>query len=84
MTLNNIGVLIKGVVIDLRVRNFVHAKISLRARCAQARHRVRSLSSSNNLNGKNNLDFFERYKYLSLNPIFSADHFQYRNIWDIF
>ena len=80
MTLNNIGVLIKGVVIDLRVRNFVHAKISLRARCAHARHHVRSLSSSNNLNGKNNLDFFERYKYLSLNPVFSVDHFQYRDI----
>ena len=84
MALNNIGVPIKSVVIDLRLRNFVHVKISLCARCAHACRRARSLSSSDNLNGRNNLDFFERYKYLSLNPIFSADHFQYRNIWDIF
>ena len=34
-TLNNIRVLRKGVLIDLRARNFVHAKTSLRARCVQ-------------------------------------------------
>ena len=37
-TLNNIGVLLKGVLFDLRTRKFVHAKIFLRARsspCAQ-------------------------------------------------
>ena len=41
----NIGVLPKGVVIDLRARNFVHAITSLRAWCAHARHRLRNLSS---------------------------------------
>ena len=37
-TLNNIRVLLKSVLIDLRARNFVHAKTSLRERlslCAQ-------------------------------------------------
>ena len=37
-TLNNVGVLVKSVLTDLRARNFVHAKIPLRARsspCAQ-------------------------------------------------
>ena len=42
--LNNVGVLVKSVLIDLRARNVVHAKISLRARCVHARHRVRNLS----------------------------------------
>ena len=41
----NIRVLLKGVSTDLRARNFVHAKISLRARCAHARYRARNLSS---------------------------------------
>ena len=36
-TLNNVWVLLKGVLIDLRARNFVHAKTSLRARCVHAR-----------------------------------------------
>ena len=36
VTLNNIQVLIKCVLIDLRARNSVHAKISLRARCVRA------------------------------------------------
>ena len=31
--------------IDLRARNFVHAKTSLCARCAHTRHRARNLSS---------------------------------------
>ena len=44
-TLNNVGVLVKSVLIDLRARNFVHAKISLRARFVHARHRGRNLSS---------------------------------------
>ena len=45
ITLNNVGVLVKSVLIDLRARNFVHAKISLRTRCVHARHRARNLSS---------------------------------------
>ena len=46
-TLNNILVLLKGVLIDLhlRARNFVHAKTFLRARCVHARHRAHNLSS---------------------------------------
>ena len=43
-TLNNIGALLKGVLIDSRARNFVHTRI-LRARCVHARHRARNLSS---------------------------------------
>ena len=42
-TLNSIGVLLEGVLINLRARNFVHMKTSLRARCA--RNRARNLSS---------------------------------------
>ena len=44
-TLYNIRVILKGVLIDSRARNFVHAKTFLRARCVQARHRARNLSS---------------------------------------
>ena len=33
------------VLTDLRARNFVHPKTSLRARCVHARHRARNLSS---------------------------------------
>ena len=44
VTLNNIQVLIKCVLIDLRARNSVHAKTSLRARCVHARRRARNLS----------------------------------------
>ena len=44
-TLNNIAGQLKGVLFDLRACNFVHAKISLRARCVYARHRVCNLSS---------------------------------------
>ena len=43
--LNKIQALLEGVLIDLRARNFVHAKTSSRARCVHARHRVRNLSS---------------------------------------
>ena len=43
-TLNNIRVLLKSVLIDLRARNFVHVKTSLRARCVHARHRACNLS----------------------------------------
>ena len=45
MTLNNIGVLLKGVLIDLHARNFVQAKFSLRTPCAHVRHRARNLPS---------------------------------------
>lgn len=45
-TLNNMmQALLKSVLIDLRTRNFVHAKTSLRARCLHIRHRARNLSS---------------------------------------
>ena len=43
--LNKVGVLVKSALIDLRARNFVHAKTSLRARCTHARHRARNLLS---------------------------------------
>ena len=45
MTLNNIGVLLKVVLIDLRACNFMHAKISLRARYAHTRHCAHNLLS---------------------------------------
>ena len=44
-TLNNIGILLKGVLIDLRACNFVHVKTYLRARCIHTRHRACNLSS---------------------------------------
>ena len=44
-TLKNVGVLVKSVLIDLRARNFIHAKTSLRVLCVHARHRARNLSS---------------------------------------
>ena len=44
-TLNNIGILLKGVLIDLCACNFVHVKTYLRARCVHTRHRARNLSS---------------------------------------
>ena len=44
-TLNNVRAQLKSVLNDLRARNFVHAKTSLRARCMHARHRARNLSS---------------------------------------
>ena len=43
--LKNFRVLLNGVLIDLRARNFVHAKTSLRARCMHARQRARNLLS---------------------------------------
>ena len=45
ITLNNIRVLLKSVLIDLRARKFVHVRTSLCARCVHARHRARNLSS---------------------------------------
>ena len=44
-TLHNIRVKLKGVLIDLRTHNFVHAKTSLHARYVHVRHRARNLSS---------------------------------------
>ena len=44
-SLNNIRVLLKSVLTDLRARNFVRVKTSLRARRVHARHRTRILSS---------------------------------------
>ena len=44
-SLNNIRVLLKSVLTDLRARNFVRAKASLRARYVHTRHRARNLSS---------------------------------------
>ena len=46
-TLSNIGALLKGVLFHLRARNFVQARISLRARCVHARHRACNFSSPN-------------------------------------
>ena len=54
-TLYNIGVLLKDVLIDLRARNFVHAKISLRARYAYDRHRARNLSSPGGVCGSSKI-----------------------------
>ena len=44
-TLNNIPLLLKGVLIDLHAHNFVHAKTSLHARCVNACHHARNLLS---------------------------------------
>ena len=44
-TLNNIRALLKGVLFGSHACNFVHARISLRARCMHARHRARNLLS---------------------------------------
>ena len=43
--LNNVGVLVKSILIHLRARNFVHAKTTLRAHCVHAHHRAHNLSS---------------------------------------
>ena len=43
--LNKTGVLLKGVLIDLRASNFVHTKTSSSAHCMHACHRVCNLSS---------------------------------------
>ena len=51
-TLHRIGVLLKGILIESHVRNFVHAKISLRACCVHARHRACNLSSPAKLKSK--------------------------------
>ena len=45
VTLNSIGILFKRVLIDLRARNFVHAKTYLRRRCVHARNRAPNLAS---------------------------------------
>ena len=44
-TLNNIAGQLKGVLFDLRACNFLHANISLRARCLHSRHRAHNLST---------------------------------------
>ena len=44
-TVNNIEVLVKSVLTDLRAHNFVHVKISLCAHCMHARHHVPNLLS---------------------------------------
>ena len=44
-TLNSIQVLFKSVLIDLRARNFVHAKTFLCAHCVHALHHARNLLS---------------------------------------
>ena len=44
-TVNNIGVLVKSVLTDLRAHNFVHVKISLCAHCVHARHHAPNLLS---------------------------------------
>ena len=62
-TLNSIGVLLKGVLIDLHARNFLHAKTSLRARCVHARDRARNLSSPGK-NTKFSLAIFEEVRLM--------------------
>ena len=44
-TLNNVGVLVESVLIDLHSHNFMHAKISLCARCVHTRHHACNFSS---------------------------------------
>ena len=43
------GVLPKGVFIDLSAHNFMHVIASFRERCVHARHRARNLSSPGKL-----------------------------------
>ena len=45
-TVNEVRVLLEGVLTDLCARNFVHAKTTLRACCVYARHCACNLSSS--------------------------------------
>ena len=45
MTLNSMGVLLKGGLTHLCACNFLHVNISLRARCTHARQRAHNLSS---------------------------------------
>ena len=55
--LKNIGVLPKGLLIDLRAPNFAHAITSSRARYAHFRHRERTLWSrgfNNNIHDNDN------------------------------
>ena len=44
-TLNNVGVLVKSVLIDLRTHNFMHSKISVCAHCMHAHHHAHNLLS---------------------------------------
>lgn len=60
INLNNIRVLLKGVLIDLGALNFVHAKTSLRAYCVHARRLTRNLLSPDNVT-----------KTVAKNPLFS-------------
>ena len=43
-TLNNIGILLKAILIDLCAHNFGQAKTSSGANCMHTRHRARNLS----------------------------------------
>ena len=45
MTLNKIGVLLKGVLIDLHAHNFEHSKTSLLLHCLHGHHHNHNLSS---------------------------------------
>ena len=45
MTLNKIGVLLKGVLIDLHAHNFEHSKTSLLPHCLHGHHHKHNLSS---------------------------------------
>ena len=44
-TLNTIGVLLTGVLVDLCAHNFVHTKTSLHAHCMHTRNHVHNLST---------------------------------------
>ena len=57
-TLNNIGVLVKDVLIDLRAHNSMHVKNSLHAGCMYARdHACDLLSPSNIVSGYHPMQF---------------------------
>ena len=59
--LNNIQVLLKSVLTDLYVHNFVNAKTSWCARCMYAYHHVRSLSSPDSLSTIFNFPQFQEH-----------------------
>ena len=57
-TLNNIGVLVKDVLIDLRAHNSMHVKNPLHARCMHARdHACNLLSPPNIASGYHPMQF---------------------------
>lgn len=65
MTLNNMGVLLKGGLTHLCACNFLHVNISLHARCTHARQRAHNLSSPGGFGKQQGPGFIQLYpKYL--------------------